>query len=135
MNPKVKRFLNLVQRAEVCPGSRRRSSGLQVRITLHLFILLVMVAVPPLVFSQQASTGQVSGQVRDQSGAVISGAQITARNIAQNTSTAAQSNADGYYTLQLSLGNYDVSATKPGFKELLQHNVIVTVGGMADLGV
>jgi len=92
-----------------------------------------MVAVPSLVFSQQASTGQVSGQVRDQSGAVISGAQITARNIAQNTSTAAQSNADGYYTLQLSLGNYDVSATKPGFKELLQHNVIVTVGGSVPL--
>ena len=104
MNPEAKRFLNLVQRAEVCPGSLRRSSRLQVRITLHLFILLVMVAVPSLVFSQQASTGQVSGQVRDQSGAVIAGAQITARNIAQNTTATAQSNADGYYNLQLPWG-------------------------------
>jgi hypothetical protein len=133
MNPEAKRFLNLVQRAEVCPGSLRRSSRLQVRITLHLFILLVMVAVPSLVFSQQASTGQVSGQVRDQSGAVIAGAQITARNIAQNTTATAQSNADGYYNLQLPLGNYDISATKPGFKELLQHNIDVTVGGSVGL--
>ena len=40
---------------------------------------------------------------------------------------------DGYYTLQLPLGNYDISATKPGFKELLQHNIDVTVGGSVGL--
>jgi hypothetical protein len=85
------------------------------------------------VFSQEASTGQVSGQVRDQSGAVIAGAQITARNLAQNTTSSAQSNNDGYYTFKLPLGNYDISATKPGFKELIQHNIDVTVGSNVGL--
>lgn len=133
MNPKAKRFLNLVQRRAERPGSLRRSSRLQVRITLHLFLLLVTWAVPQLVYSQEASTGRVSGQVRDESGAAIADAKILARNIAQNASTAARSNDAGYYSLQLPIGKYDISATKTGFRELIQHNVEVTVGGNVGL--
>jgi hypothetical protein len=128
MNAEAKRVLSLVQRAAECPGSLRRSRGLQVRITLHLFLLLVIWAVPRLVYSQEASTGRVSGQVRDQSGASVADAQITGRNIAQNVSSSVRSNSAGYYSLQLPIGNYDISATKAGFKELVQHKIEVTVG-------
>jgi len=134
MNPKAKRFLNLVQRSKAeCPGSLRRPRGLQVQIRLQLFVLLITWAVPRLVFGQEASSGRVSGQVRDQSGAVIAEAQIMARNIAQNVSTSARSNDAGYYSLQVPVGNYDISATKLGFKELVQHNIEVTVGSNVGL--
>ena len=133
MNPKAKRFLNLVQRRAERPGSLRRSSGQQVRITLHLLVLLVTWAAPRLVYSQEASNGRITGQVRDQSGAAIADAEITARNIAQNVSTSARSNEAGYYNLQLPVGNYDISATKAGFKELIQHNIEITVGSNVEL--
>jgi Carboxypeptidase regulatory-like domain len=135
MSPEAKRSLNLGQRRAICPGSLRPSSGLQVRITLPLVILLAMCAVPRIAFSQVASTGQVGGQVRDQSGAVIAAAQLVARNIATNVSTSAQSNDGGYYSIQLPVGNYDLSATKPGFGELVQHNLDVTVGSNIALDI
>jgi Carboxypeptidase regulatory-like domain len=133
MNTEAKRFSSLVQTGSVCPSSLRRSGGLQVRIPLLVFLLLGTWATPRFLFSQEASTGQVTGQVRDQSGAAIADARIVARNIAKNISTATQSNGSGYYSLQVPVGNYDISATKPGFKELIQHNVDVTVGSNVGL--
>src|SRR5579863_7512728 len=123
MNPEAKRLLNLVQKVTGCPSSLRQSSLLRVRIALQLFMLLGMWAVPRLAFSQEAAVGQISGQVRDQSGAAVPGAQITARNNATNISTSTPSNGGGYYSVQLPLGSYDVSASKTGFQELVQHNI------------
>src|SRR5579859_6861101 len=105
MNTKPKLYVNLVHRRAGGPGSLRRSFGLHVRIALHLFLLLAKGTVPRLLYSQEAAIGQVSGQVRDQSGAVIPGAQIAARNIATNVSTSTPSNGGGYYSVQLPVGS------------------------------
>src|ERR1019366_2890910 len=64
----------------------------------------------------QTVTGSISGQVMDQSGAVIVGANVTAENTGTSVKTAAQTNASGVYTIRfLPIGTYTVTVEASGF--------------------
>lgn len=64
----------------------------------------------------QTVTGSISGQVTDQSGAVIVGANITAENVATSVKTTAKSNESGVYTIRfLPIGTYTVTVEANGF--------------------
>src|SRR5579864_6620453 len=64
----------------------------------------------------QTVTGSISGQVTDQSGAVIVGATVTAENAATSVRTTAQTNASGVYTIRfLPVGTYTVTVEANGF--------------------
>jgi hypothetical protein len=61
--------------------------------------------------------GTVTGQVRDSTGAVIPGVEITVRNTETNVSRSVSTNDDGLYSVPaLNPGLYEVKATKTGFK-------------------
>jgi hypothetical protein len=135
MDPEARRSFNFVRGGAGYPDSLRRSSRWYVQITLQVFILLVMCAAPQVLFSQQAASGQIGGQVTDQSGAVIPSTRIVAVNIATNVASSTQSNSSGYYSLQLPTGTYNISATKTGFSELVQNNIQVTVGSNVGLNL
>jgi len=129
MNPEAKCSLNLGQRRPVCPGSLRRSSGLQVRI----HVTSCHVARHVGCSSTRVQPGGINRSSRRPSeGPVLAPlcgcADRGLGTIATNVSTSTQSNDGGYYSLQLPVGNYDLSATKPGFAELIQHNIDLTVG-------
>ncbi len=73
-------------------------------------------------------TAQISGTVRDQSGAVLPGVEITATQtdtgIARNTVT----NETGSYVLpNLSLGPYRLEAALPGFRTFVQTGIVLQV--------
>ena len=76
----------------------------------------------------QAGRGSISGLVSDPSGAVVSGAQVTALSqatgVAQHTVT---SDAGLYSFVSLNPGIYVVTASQKGFETVAQHNVLVTV--------
>jgi hypothetical protein len=64
-----------------------------------------------------AQTGSIDGTVSDSAGAVIPGAAITARNLQSGASRSVTSNALGAYSIpDLSVGTYDLSVAKAGFK-------------------
>jgi hypothetical protein len=64
----------------------------------------------------QTVTGSISGQVTDQSGAVIVGASVTAENAATSVKTSAQTNGSGIYTIRfLPIGTYTVTVEAAGF--------------------
>ena len=64
----------------------------------------------------QTVTGSISGEVKDQSGAVVSGAQVTAHNLDTDVDTSAQTNSDGVYHIEfLPIGHYQVSVKATGF--------------------
>ena len=76
----------------------------------------------------QVSTGSISGQVKDSSGAAIPSATITATNRGTGLVRTAQSAEDGRYKLPaIPSGVYDVKAEAPAFKPELQQNLTVTV--------
>ena len=75
-----------------------------------------------------AQTGSILGTVTDKSGAVVQDAEVTVRNLATNLTRTATSSTTGSYNLtNLSIGAYDVTVTKTGFKTFKAPNVTLTV--------
>jgi hypothetical protein len=76
--------------------------------------------------AQTAGEGTISGIVTDSTGAVIPKAKITAVNAATKIATTRFSTSAGYFSVApLQPGQYSVEVTAPGFKALLQENVVV----------
>jgi len=77
--------------------------------------------------AQTPTTGQVSGLVKDPSGAVISGAKITLTNTA-GVSRETTSGGDGRYTFPLILpGVYKLAVEAAGFSQFVAENVVVRI--------
>ncbi|MGE5049431.1 MAG: carboxypeptidase regulatory-like domain-containing protein, partial [Deltaproteobacteria bacterium] len=75
------------------------------------------------------STGQVTGVVRDSTGAVVPGATVTV-TAADGAEHEATTSADGSYTVSgLPPGNYSVSATHFGSRTAPQQSQAVAAGG------
>ncbi len=84
----------------------------------------------------QSNAADLQGVVRDASGAVVSGATVTARNPATNTSKDTTTNEEGgYLIVNLTPGDYEVSVEAPNFKKAVLQAVKLTVGQRADLDV
>src|ERR1041384_5698381 len=84
----------------------------------------------------QSNAADLQGVVRDQSGAVVTGATVTARNVATNVSKTTTSNSDGgYLIVNLTPGDYEVTVEAANFKKSVLPAVTLTVGQRADLDV
>src|ERR1051326_7705141 len=64
-----------------------------------------------------AQSGSISGTVKDSSGALVSGAQVTARNLDTNLTRTTVTNGAGVYSIvELPVGNYEITIKKDAFK-------------------
>ncbi|MDQ2842072.1 MAG: carboxypeptidase regulatory-like domain-containing protein [Acidobacteriota bacterium] len=95
-------------------------------LTIASFLFLSTMS----LWSQSAvSSGTLSGQVRDVSGAVIPNVQISATNVATKVKYAAKTNNDGLYRFPpLPVGAYDVTFTQDKFQTSQVQNVELSVG-------
>ena len=88
------------------------------RILLGCLFSSLMCAV---VWAQ--STAQVSGTVRDQSGAVLPGVQVTATQTATGLTRSVVTDEAGFYVLpDLPVGPYKLEAGLPGFCTFVQED-------------
>ncbi|MFZ0820009.1 MAG: carboxypeptidase-like regulatory domain-containing protein [Candidatus Acidiferrales bacterium] len=70
----------------------------------------------------------VSGRVMDSSGAIVTGAEVTARNLETGATRATRTNDVGYYEiLSLAVGRYEIKVTKQGFQADVQTGVSLAV--------
>ena len=98
------------------------------------FLALSAGLVNPPLYAQSISTAQLNGAVKDSAGASLAGATVTAADASKGFSRSEVTDAQGNYQLiQLPPGTYSVSVRMNGFDELLQNNVILTVGEQANL--
>src|SRR5919199_5805053 len=75
------------------------------------------------------STGQVTGVVKDSTGAALPGATVTVTG-ADGAEHEASTSPDGSYTVSgLPPGNYSVSAAHVGFRTAMQERQAVAAGG------
>jgi hypothetical protein len=75
------------------------------------------------------ATAQINGTVRDASGAVLPGVQVTATQIDTGISRMTVTNETGFYVLpSLPLGPYRVEASLPGFRGFTQTGLVLQVG-------
>jgi len=78
--------------------------------------------------SAQKTSGQISGNVVDSSGAVLPDTTIVITQVGTNAQRTVTTSSDGNYSItDLPIGTYRISAKKTGFKESLIDNVIVNV--------
>jgi hypothetical protein len=96
-------------------------------LPVMLFLLLARLA------SAQVSA-TLSGTITDQSGAALSAATVTARNVDTGVARTTNSDAEGRYQLfSLSLGQYEVRGNKQGFAEKVRTGVHLVVGQEAKI--
>jgi len=110
-------------------SSARVFSGVKNVIPMLLAIALMSIGVA----HAQVETGQVAGSVTDQSGAVVSDAEVSARNLGTNAVRSTKTSSTGFYQLSgLGPATYQISVTATSFK-LFMAKVEVTVGGRVTL--
>ena len=91
-------------------------------------LALAVASVPTGALGQASYTAQVRGVVKDQSGAMITNATVTATNDATGIPTTAHSDTNGLYILTgLRPAVYTIKADKPGFRPAEQRNVVLQV--------
>lgn len=84
----------------------------------------------------QQITGSINGTVKDEQGAVISGASIKATNEDTGFSRAAVTGDDGSYNIQyLPVGKYRVNVEAPGFQRFEQQNLHISVDAAQTLPI
>jgi len=111
-----------------------------------LAILLVLAGLAGGVArAQLAGKGEVTGTVKDPTGAVVAGATVTATEVSTGVSTARPTNSSGIYDISpLDAGVYVVTVTAAGFEkqtqadvhvnalEIVDYNPVLTVGSSAE---
>jgi Carboxypeptidase regulatory-like domain/TonB dependent receptor len=111
---------------ETGAGHRSQSShchALAWSLPLLVIGLFFLSSVP---IANAGVTGSVSGIVTDESGAVIAGAEVTARSVETRIQRVAVTDQKGFYSfLALPVGAYDIGVRKTGFKEFRQTAVAI----------
>jgi hypothetical protein len=73
-------------------------------------------------------TGSLDGHITDQGGAVVPLVNVTAKNVATGIERSTTTNDSGYYQMPfLPLGDYQVSASLPGFATIVAESVSITL--------
>jgi len=86
------------------------------RFPLYLAGCCLVIVLCLCLATGQTVTGAVTGVVTDPSGAVVSGAKVTAENTATSVKTTAKTNEAGVYTIRfLPIGSYTVTIEATGF--------------------
>jgi hypothetical protein len=94
----------------------------------NTFLLLLTLVVP--MFAQTPS-GEISGVVTDQTGAIVAGVKMTLTNPATNAVREVQTNESGLYSFPaLSPSVYILKAEKTGFRAIERKNIEVLVGSV-----
>src|SRR5437870_6210737 len=84
----------------------------------------------------QATTAQISGAVKDQTGAVLPGVEITVTQTATGAKRTAVSNETGNYVLaSLPLGPYMLEAELAGFRTYVQSGIVLQVNANPTINV
>jgi len=114
----------------------RFRSGIWRALFVASIVLLFVCSWAPSGFAQVSAT--LSGAVTDQSGAAVTAAEVTARNLDTGLSRSTVTDQEGRYRLfALALGQYEIRVKKSGFAEALRTGIRLVVGqdATADVGL
>ena len=101
-----------------------------------LSTILVLGLALPQRLSSQAVYGTIVGTVLDATGAAVSGAKVTIRNVERDVANSTTTNESGNYSQRyLIVGRYQVRVEAPGFQTFVQDNVGVSVDSEARLDI
>ncbi|MGC9199349.1 MAG: carboxypeptidase regulatory-like domain-containing protein [Acidobacteriaceae bacterium] len=97
---------------------------------LAVFALLALCVAHPLFGQSDKAT--ITGTVRDTTSAMLSGVAVKVRNVGTNEVTRVKTDGSGLYRADnLSIGNYEVTFTKQGFKTLKREGIVLLISQVA----
>ena len=122
---------------EVVMCEKEAQVDLQSNIFDALFapvVLLLFLLAPATVYGQSTTYARVVGTVKDQTGAVLPGVEVTVAARATNVPSLALTTDRGDYLIdKLIPGQYDVKAELPGFKTQLSLGIRLVVAQVAQV--
>src|SRR5580704_13680063 len=99
----------------VCLGKGRPEVGLLLG-TLSIFLAVFLLLQP--IASAQSQFANLSGSVKDTSGAVVAGAAVTVKDASSGETRKTVTNQDGFFSLStLPVGTYNVTVESKGFQK------------------
>ncbi|HZB45402.1 MAG TPA: TonB-dependent receptor [Pyrinomonadaceae bacterium] len=100
-----------------------------------LALVFIFALAPAAALAQsQITTGTVQGTIEDETGAVVPGVAVEARNVETGLARSQTTGDDGRFVfLQLAPGRYTVTVTKSGFATIEQEAFPLTVGQTVSL--
>lgn len=102
-------------------------SALLLRLSIVVCLTSCIALGPGRAYAQQA-TAQITGTVKDPSGAVLIGAQVTLTNVNTNIARTTKSNKDGIYLFTLiPIGTYQLSIEQAGFAKYVQTGITLQI--------
>src|SRR6267378_3051724 len=106
------------------------------RLTYILLIAVLALSVGSgNVFAQATASGTIQGTVTDTTGAVVSGAQVVAKNKAIDSTRTTTTSDTGYYRFELlPIGTYTVTVSKTGFAGVAE-TIEILIGQTATVNV
>jgi hypothetical protein len=109
-----------------------RSGGFKSSLPFRLFVFVLLIAfvlVSTHSTLAQSGSGELTGEVRDPSGATVSGARVTLTNASTNESYESITETGGVYAFSSQKpGVYNLAVEASGFKRFVQEGVTVTTG-------
>lgn len=113
-----------------------KSNSYRLLFAAMLFALCIVCGSKEAFAQAQASTGQITGTVRDNAGAAIAGATVTAVGKRTGLELKAATNENGLYRfVLLPPGEYDLKAEASGFSAGGLNTVTVGVGQTVDANI
>ncbi|GGH08421.1 TonB-dependent receptor [Silvibacterium dinghuense] len=101
-----------------------------------LLVLLVAACALASTAWAQSTQGDLSGLIKDSSGAVIPGAKVVATGADTGVSSSTVSTSAGTYHIPaLPIGRYNVTVSSPGFATAKDEGVVITINASATLNV
>lgn len=105
----------------------------------RLSTILISLAITTIAFTNsysQTITATLTGEVTDQTGAVVQGATVTVTSVETGLVKTAQTNDNGRYTITfLQPGGYNITVEKTGFANATRENIKLETGQTAGLNV
>jgi Carboxypeptidase regulatory-like domain/TonB-dependent Receptor Plug Domain len=105
---------------------------MKVRLTAMLAVVALLAGVIPAL--AQIQTGEITGRVSDDTGAILPGATVTLTSPALiQPQTATSSETGSFRFPQIPIGTYSVKFELPGFKTVVREGIVVTIGFTAQV--
>ncbi len=109
--------------------------GLRTTIMRSTLILVTVLVTATALFAQ-TFRGTVLGTVTDPSGALVSGAKVSVKNLNTGLERTTQSSSDGSYSVpELPIGSYTVTVSQTGFQTSVTTAVAVDVASQVRVDV
>src|SRR4029077_5680865 len=115
---------------------RQKHRGASVAILVMSLATVAAIVVLSGLSSAQVVGATLSGLISDTSGAAISAATVTSKNLATGEIRSVVTNAEGFYSMpNLLPGSYDVAVTANQFSQAVRKGIVLTVGAQQALNI